>query len=225
METLALWQGNVPAACQIYHSYWVKQQPSQNDFTVLLRTRGHNRCSARVCVRVCVHGFCAYDPLFLTRLWPQTWALHKFSICPTSETFLPSGLCMFSLSLSFGCYGWSKVKSASWAPPLTIIFIDADVRAIGSAFRSPHRQDRYLKRADATIPASPQTIQSLLSRHPIITPDVQQVSLYMGHSDHLRARSLSIFISFPLFCSFFPHFTHHIVETLVNWCYVIPFGT
>lgn len=99
MRDFALWQGNVPAACQIYCSYWVKQQPSHNDFTVLLRTRGHNRCSVCVCVSVCT-GF-ALTTLFLTRLWPQTWALHMFSICPSSETFLPSGLCMFSLSLFF----------------------------------------------------------------------------------------------------------------------------
>lgn len=94
--------------------------------------------------------------------------------CFISDTFLAPGcvLCTSSLSvphlkLSFPlvcvCFLLLWVEQselcASWAPPLAIIFIDADVRAIGSAFRSSHRQDRYLKRADATIPASPETIR------------------------------------------------------------------
>lgn len=113
---------------------------------------------------------------------------------------------LWSVYVSFlGCYGWSKVNPASWAPPLTIIFIDADVRAIGSAFRSSHGQDRYLKRADATIPASPETIRVLT-----LTPSYYYSGRTTGksqltwHFDQLRAPSLSIFISFRLFCSFPP---------------------
>lgn len=92
--------------------------------------------AACVCVRVCVRAFYAHEPfisdtpdvsfaqvLYLSFIWnfPSLWSVYVFFLF----SFFP-----------FGCYGWSKVNSASWAPPLTIIFIDADVRAIGSAFRS-----------------------------------------------------------------------------------------
>lgn len=126
----------------------------------------------------------------------------------------------------FCCYGWSKANCASCAPPLAIIFIDADVRAIGSAFRSSHRQDRYLKRADATIPASPETIRVV-----ILTPSYY----YSGRPTGKSLCGIFFIVYARVICPFPPrlpsailqlffHFLPSIVETLVGWCYVIPLG-
>lgn len=159
--------------------------------------------------------------------------------CFISDTFMAPGVCCAQapyLSLIFNfpslqsvyvfcCYGWSNANCASWAPPLAIIFIDADVRAIGSAFRSSHRQDRYLKRADATIPASPETIRVVT-----LTPSYYYSGRPTGKSLYgtffsVYARVICpfSFISSLLFCCF-SSTLFHLLWRLVEWCYVIPLG-
>lgn len=105
----------------------------------------------------------------------------SLSVRPSCETFLPSTVyVVFSLSFLVAKGGAKQTLRLERLLLflLSIIFIGADVRAIGSAFRSSHRQDRYLKRADATIPASPETIRVLNSYTiTLLLPDVQQVSL------------------------------------------------